>query len=197
MSQVKANPRMVEVVSLRNFRLETTKGYIEQFEAKVPKKIPEAILPEAMQAGIMPTDADDQPFYEDLSRAKVEFTGDIRRSMVYLAVSAIMKSNDTKDFDAGGYPKTAAVANMLGFEVARQDVIDLFQAHQQAQASGNEFALHPASANILRVLEAGNKAELVELADEFGVDKSKAQGLTVKDLRKLLLVKLDGTAVGG
>lgn len=46
----------------------------------------------------------------------------------------------------------------------------------------------------MRVIEAETKVELVELAEEFGVDKTKAKGLTVRDLRKLLLVKLSGAS---
>lgn len=188
---------MPEMISLRSFRLETTKGHIVLFEAKKPRFVPDAIVAEAMAAGCVPTDENSIPFYEDMTRAKVEFTGDIRRSMVFLAVKVIAQKNDPKEFDGGGYPKVKAVAEMLGFEVERQMVIDLYQEYQQVTAEGREFALHPASANIMRVLEAGSKAELVELADEFGVPADKAKGLQVRDLRKLLLVKLDGVAVSG
>lgn len=187
---------MPQMISLRTFRLESTKGHIVRFEAKVPRFVPDAIVPEAMAAGCVPTDESEIPFYEDLSRAKVEFQGDIKRSMVYLAIKSLAQKNDSKDFDGGGYPKTKVVADLLGFEVERQMVIDLYQEYQQVTAEGREFALHPASTNILRVIEAGSKAELIELADEFGVPADKAKGLQVRDLRKMLLVKLDGVAVG-
>lgn len=196
MSNAKATPKMIEVVSLQHRRLESTKGFIEIFEPNVPKLIPMALLPEAQAVGIAPVKKEDQPFVDDLTRARVEFQGDIKRSMVFLAVQAINERNNADDFDQGAVPKTKAVSDLLGFEVVRQDVIDLHQAYMQSKSSGVEFALHPASENILRVIGAADKAELLELAEEFGLDQKVAKGKTVRDLRKHLLVMLDGTAVG-
>lgn len=185
---------MPELISLRSFRLESTSGHVIQFEAKVPKYVPDAAVSEAMAAGCVPTSAAEVPFHEDLQRAKVEFTGDVRKSMIFLAVKAIAEKNDAKQFDGGGTPRTAVVSDALGFEIARKDVVDVYQQYLTVTAEDVPFALHPSAPNILRVIEAESKGELIDLADEFGVDGAKAKGLTVKDLRKLLLVKFSGVA---
>lgn len=183
---------MTMMISLRTFRLASTTGHIHQFEAKVPSDVAEALVPEAMAAGCVPVDADDIPFLEDLSRAKVEFQGDVRRSMLYLAVKLIAEENNPKNFDGGGTPKTSVVTARLGFEIARQELLDVYQIYQSVKADSREYVLHPSAPNILRVLEADSKGELVELAAEFGVDADKAAGLQMRDLRKLLLVKFNG-----
>ena len=187
---------MPEMISLRAFRLASTTGHVIEFEARTPRYVPEAAVPEAMAAGCVPADDAAIPFYDDLSRAKVEFQGDIRRSMIYLAVKMIAEANVTKEFDGGGTPKTAVISDRLGFEVSRKEVVDVYQQYLSAKADGREFALHPQAQNILRVIEAETKDELIALAEEFDVDGAKAKGLVVKDLRKLLLVKFSGIAVG-
>lgn len=182
------------MISLRNFRLETTKGHVILFEARVPKEVPDAVIQEAMGAGCAMANADDAPFYDDLTRAKVEFQGDLRRSMIYLAVQKIALKNDTKDFGGDGVPKHDAISALLGFSVTAQEVLPVFQEYLQVMGDDLEIALHPNAANIERIMEADTKAELVELAVEFGVDGDKSKGLTAKDLRKLLLVKFSGVA---
>lgn len=187
---------MPEMISLRTFRLPSLTGHVILFEANTPRNVPDAVVPEAMAAGCVPTDAAAIPFHEDLSRAKVEFQGDVRRSMLFLAVKLIAENNVAKDFDGGGTPKTTVVAARLGYEVSRQEVIDVYQQYLTVKSEGREYALHPQAQNILRVLEAESKDELIDLAEEFGVDGAKAKGLVVKDLRKLLLVKFSGIAAG-
>lgn len=186
---------MPKMISLRNFRLESTKGHVLLFVANEPKDVPTALVSEAMAAGCGMADPADAPFYDDLTRARVEFTGDVRKSMIYLAIQAIAEKNDVKkDFDGSGTPKHEAVSDMLGFDVVQSEVTDVFQQYMQVLAGDIEYPLHPAAANIQRVLEAGSKNELVALATEFAVDKEKTKGLTVRDLRKLLLVKFSGLA---
>lgn len=187
---------MPEMISLRTFRLASTTGHVILFTAKEPRFVPDEAVPEAMAAGCVPTDAADIPFHEDLRRAKVEFSGDVRKSMLFLAVKAISAKGDYKNFDAGGNPKVKPVSDMIGFEVNRQELLDIFRIFQQTTAEKTDYQLHPAAPNILKVLEAEDKAELLELAEEFGVDKDKAKGLVARDLRKLVLVKLSGVEVG-
>lgn len=185
---------MPKMISLRNFRLETTKSHVILFEANVPKDVPNDVVAEAMAAGCAMADAADNPFYEDLSRAKVEFQGDLRRSLIYLAVQKIAVKNDTKDFGGDGTPKHDTVSTMLGFSVTAPEVLDVFQQYLQVMGDDLEIALHPNAINIERVMDADTKAELIELAQEFEVDADKAKGLTAKELRKLLLVKFSGVA---
>lgn len=185
---------MPNMISLRSFRLASLTGHVVQFEAKKPTFVPDAAVSEAMAAGCVPENESDIPFYEDVDRAKVEFTGDVRKSMLYLAAQAVAKRNNPKDFDGGGTPKTQVVADMLGYEVSREELLSVYQQYLQVQQENLDYALHPNAANIMRVIEAGSKAELLELASEFGVPDDKAKGLSVKDLRKLLLVKFSGHA---
>lgn len=184
------------MISLRKFRLESTTGHCIQFEPREPVYVPDVAVSDAMKAGCVPAEEADIPFHEDLSRAKVEFVGDVRSSMIYLAIDAIVKRNNSKDFDGGGVPRQALINDTLGFETTRKEIVQVYQQYMQVKAENLEYALHPAAPQILKVLEAGDKGELLELAEEFGVENEKSKGLSVRDLRKLLLVKLSGIGVG-
>ena len=101
--------------------------------------------------------------------------------------TGILGFADTLDQDPGEYCLLPGVNT-------QPEVTDVFQQFMQVLAGDIEYPLHPAAPNIQRVLEAGSKAELVGLAAEFDVDEKRAKGLTVRDLRKLLLVKFSGVA---
>lgn len=185
---------MPKMHSLRSFRLETTTGHVIEFEAKVPVFVPDAAVPDAMAAGCVPVDTSEIPFQEDLSRSRVEFVGDVRKSMLYLAVERLIAKNDPKTFDGGGNPKTAPVSDMLGFEVNRAELLAVFQLYLSSKNDNRPYTLHPSAPQIINVLEASDKAELIDLADEYGIPSEKAKGLQVRDLRKMILVKLSGVA---
>lgn len=183
---------MPDFLSLRNFRLETTHGHTIVFKANTPTFVPDAAVPAAMAAGCVPVDQAGTPFHEDNTKTKVEFAADARESLIYLAVKRVVERNNNKDFDGSGVPKLAAINSMLGFDVIRKEVSDVFRLFMQNRTEGREYALHPNAERIMQVLDADTKAELLELAEAAGVED--ASGMTVRDLRRNTLVKLSGFA---
>ena len=184
----------VEMVSLRDVRIATTAGHIVQFEAKTPRLVPAAVVQDAMNAGCMPTDPEDAPMYEDMSRAIVDFQGNVRKSIVYLAVEMICKANEVSSYDAGGVPKDSIVSERVGFPVTREEVRDIHQIYLSATAEGRPYGLHPNAPNIIKILEADTKGELIDLGVEFGYVETKIKGMSARDLRKMLLSKFSGVA---
>lgn len=185
---------MPEFVSLRSFTVTSTMGHSATFEAGVPKNIPMALVPAAMEAGCVPATAADAPFHEDATRAKVEFTGSMRTSMIYLALQDIIEKNAVKEFDGSGVPRVTAVEARIGYDVTRKEVTDVYQQLLQCKSDNKEFVLAPNADNVMLVIKAEDRAELTELAKEFGIDDDSCKGLQLRELRKLLLVRLNGTA---
>lgn len=183
---------MIEMISLRTFRLATTKGHVIRFEAKIPKQVPDEIAAEAMAAGCVPTNEADAPFIDDLSRASVEFQGDIRRSVVLLALQAIAKTNDAKTFNGAGTPKAKIVSERLGFDVTPTEVTALWQELMGARNNGIDLPMHPHAKNVLAVINAEDRETLLALANQFDVPKEKLEGLATRDARRLLLTKFHG-----
>lgn len=186
---------MPKMKSLRKFRLASTNGNVQMIDVGDNDVHPD-LVQEAMAAGMVPANAEDAPKFEDNARAKVDFTGDVRKSMIYLAVKSVAEENDVQKFDGGGSPKPAVVSDMLGLTVNKRELNDVYQIYLTLKGSGESYDLHPNAPNILRVIEAQSHAELAELAKEFGVDEKSIEGRSVKDLRRLLLVKLNGNAAG-
>lgn len=185
---------MPDFISLRSFTVTSTLGHSATFEAGVPKSIPMALVPAAMEAGCVPVDAADVPFHEDMTRVKVEFTGGLRASMIYLALQDIIEKNQAKEFDGGGTPNVPAVEKRIGYDVTRKEVVDVYQQLLQCKTDNKEFALAPNADNVMLVIKAEDRAELTELAKEFGIAEENCKGLQIRELRKLLLVRLNGTA---
>lgn len=186
---------MPHMLSLRSFRLETTMGHIIEVKGKEPTYIPPECVDEAAKRGMTYVDNADANVYDDLSRSKADVQGELRKSVMFLAVKSIVADNNPKDFTGGGVPKTAAVEARIGFETTAAEIRDVFQLYQSTATGNGDFVLHPQSQNLMRVIEATTKDELDLLAVEFGIDGDKAESLNSRDLRRLLMTKFAGVAV--
>lgn len=186
---------MPYMISLRTFTLATKLGHTVGFEAKKPSYVPPSVVSEALAAGCVMVDETDAPFFDDLTKAKVDFVGDMRHSLIYLAIERLAARNKPHDFDGAGNPKAGLIVDMLGFDVLPAEVVPIWQQYLSLKQDGKEYPLHPDAKKVQRVLEITRKADLVALADEIGVEAEKAEGLTSRELRKLLLVKLSGVTL--
>lgn len=179
--------------SLRSFRLASTSGHIYQITANEPIMIDPVVVPEAMQAGCVPVDAADTPFYDDLSKSRVEFEGDLRRSLIYMAIDVLVTRNDANDF-AAGVPKAAAITERIGALVSEKEARAVYQLYTTAKSEGRNIELHQNAHMVMRVLEADDRNDLVALGKELSVPAKEMSGMSARDLRKLLLTKLNGIA---
>ncbi len=185
---------MPEMLSLRNFRLSSTLGHTVVFEANTPRFVPEPLIAEALAAGCVVTNAADQPFIDDTLKPKFEFEGDIRRSVVYMAVQSVAEENKTKNFDAGGTPKASVIATRVGFDPSPLEISGVYKRYRQDVAENTDPVLHPKAALVLRVVDATGSQDLSLLAGEVGVTEAEAASKTTRELRSLLLTKLIGQA---
>lgn len=177
--------------TLQNLRLSTTSGAVLVFKANEPKYVPPLAVADATARGCVMVDEKDRTFHEDLQRLNVDFSGELRQSLLFLAVKTTMEKNNPKDFDGGGAPSAAAVEKLVGFPVASSEIPPVFQLWHQVQ-DGADYVVHKDAEQVQRVMEADGKAELQEIAAELGVEEKSYKSLTVKDLHKLLLSKLSG-----
>lgn len=183
---------MPEMISLRNYRLSSTLGHTIAFEAGVARDVPAPLVPEALAAGCAMANAADQPFLDDVVKPKFPLEGDIRRSVVYLAVASITDENKTKNFDAGGTPKAAVVSTRAGFDVSANEVQAANRQIKQDRSEGTDPALHPSATQVLRIVEASGSQDLTQIAGEMKVPEATLAKLTTRELRTLLLTKLVG-----
>ena len=182
---------MPDMISLRSFVLPSLLGHRIVFESNKPTNVPDDVVPEAMAAGCVPADESQRPFIDEVSRAKVDFSGALRNSLLTLAIDELVKQNNSKTFDGAGLPKIDALKNILGFEVFKDERTAIFRAYMSARQKGETPTLHPDAREVLKIIQLESKSELLELA---GPDDVVATGLTTKELRKHLLMKYSGIA---
>lgn len=176
--------------TLQNLRLDTTSGAVIRFKAETPTYVPPNAVSAATARGCVMVDEKDRTFNEDLQRSKVDFTGELRQSLLFLGLDSVMKGNLPKNFDGGGVPTAQAIEDLVGFPVAASEVPPIFQLWHQV-SEGATYEVHPNATQVQRVLEA-DKATLKEIAAELEFEEKQYKSLTVKELHKLLLTKLSG-----
>jgi hypothetical protein len=181
---------MPEMISIRKFDLATTLGHMIHFNAGVPVFVPDEVVPQAMGAGCVPVSDVDKSVFDSIQRAKVQFTGDLRSSLLHLMLDEIVRRNNAKDFDGSGTPKHEVLSQKLHFEVFKDETQKAFQSYMSARKRGEDVPLHKDAAVAMRVIEAESNSDLVAIAMEIGYEKKNAEGLKTKDLRQMLLSKL-------
>lgn len=186
---------MPNMVSLRSFRLASLCGFVTFVEAKVPFLCPDTAVAQAMKEGCVPESEADIPFHDDKTPVKRDFHGDLRKSMLHLAIASIMREGNVKDFNAGGIPKVEVVSDRLGVEVGLKELQATYREYTGLKAKGEEYAVLPEASNLMRVIDATTSAELLKIAEEFGEDPKKYDGLTQRGLRRALLGRFAGVAV--
>lgn len=182
---------MPEMISLRNFRLASTSGHIIQFEAKVPRNVPSAVVREALAAGCGFVDQADAESAapDDDARVRAGFNAGLRRSLIYAILARVLKSNNPKEFDSGKMPKTEVVSKALGIELGKDELKNAWQALQHANSTGEELAVHEDTEAVLNILDAESKADLLLVAREQNFTEEEVSGLQPKDLRKHMLAR--------
>jgi hypothetical protein len=183
---------MTEMISLRNFRCATLTGHVIHFEAGKPKMVPDIAVPHAMGMGATPTSEVDVTMFEDRRRARAEFKGDIRHSLIALVIMDILEQNNTAEFDAAGQPKYQVLSKMLGFDVLPDEATRVFRAVITAQNTGEDLQLAKNANIVKRIIEAETKTDLLVLVPETEVTLDDANGMQVRDLRKAMLSTFAG-----
>lgn len=180
---------MPMMISLQKFLLSTTKGHMVRFEPNVPTYVDDEIVSDAMAKGCVVADESARPFFDQVARERVEFTGTLRSSLLTLAIADVAKENQPKTFDGAGLPKLDAIQKRLGFEVFKTERTEAFQTFMAAKKQKEEIQLHPDAKTVYEILRAENKDDLTKYVtpgDDLAV------GLTTADLRKHLLVQYSG-----
>lgn len=179
--------------TLQNLRLETTEGSVLQFKADEPKYVPPRAVAAATARGCVMVDEKDRTYHEDMQKLSVDFSGQLRQSLLFLALDSVMKKNDPKQFDGSGVPTAESLGALVGFSVASSEVAPIYQLWHQVQ-DGADFEIHKDAEQVQRILEAEHKPELQELALEAGLDETFVKKSNMKDLRKAALIHLSGYA---
>lgn len=186
---------MPTMISLREFRLATLSGHVLIFEARVPREVPELAVQEAMAAGCVLHDPNDAPLFEDNRRPKFDLENDLRESVLYLLCKMLAEENKVQNFDGGGVPREGVLSALAGFEVGKKEVQTVWQAYMTAKSEGREYGIHPDAVNVLQIIQAEGKNDLLDIAKEMDIDLDTLDGKQAKTIRAMLLKTFSGAVL--
>ena len=191
----------VQMISLRTVTIRSTTGHTVHIEARVPTEVPGPIVAEAMALGVVPYDANEIPesmLADKTKHGVVDFHGNIRSSLLFLTIRAMVEKNDANDFSGSGMPKHETLAKMLGYPVTKKEATDAYREFQDLKSNDalDSFKIHEHAVPALEIMEAGTKARLIEIAKDTDYpDADGLKGLTMPKIRSALLVHLSGTSL--
>lgn len=181
----------IQVVSPRTFVLRTKAGVACPFTAGEVRSIPRFALAEALTQGVRPVDESEIPDeHQDNRPLVVDFQSDLRRSIIYTAVSLIAENNNAADFDASNTPKVGLVAERVGFSVSPKELLDVYDRYKESKSNGNAFEVHPNAKLALTVIQATSLQELLLAAEELGENPKELKKIgSARDIRAKLMRK--------
>lgn len=184
---------MPEMISLLNLRVASTSGDVLVFKSREPVNVPAHMVALCASKGCALMTPELADIVDNTSRQPVDFVGDVRTSLLFLAAKAVAERNKASDFDSSGTPKAAIVSKRVGFDVGQPELRKVYEKFLDMQANGTAFTVHPTAVNAMRVIEAEDRADLADLGVELlGADKAELEAMQTKDLRAFLLKKLQG-----
>lgn len=183
---------MPKMVSLRDFRLASLSGHVVVFEARTPRDVPAAAVEDALAAGCAMVNPNETPDFDDMTRQKFDLESDLRQSVIYLVCADLVEKNRPVDFDGGGMPREGVVSNILNFEVGKKELADVWQAYLTAKSEGRVYGVHESAADVLRIIQAENKNDLLEIAADLEIDLDQFDGKQTKTIRTALLKTFRG-----
>jgi len=184
---------MVEMVSLRSFRLATTTGHIMHFVAGESKMVPQPAVQQAMAQGCVPK-KDVQTLFEDTRSTRYQVNGELRQSVLFLAMEALSKENKSSNFDAAGMPRVDVVSSYVGFDVPPTECKKLYSTFVELSSAG-EIAYHKDAKAVIDIVQAQDQRELMAQLPFTGLSEADVKGLSIRDKRQKMLESFPGLTV--
>lgn len=127
---------MPEYVLNRNHVLRSTNGVVS-FEKGKPTWVVPALEKEAVAIGAERVDGDAPDPLSEMDKPSLPtYSPEEREEQIKIAFEMLVERNESKDFTAQGVPTVKAVERIVGFEVERGEILEVWAAVKQAKAEG-------------------------------------------------------------
>lgn len=122
----------------RSYRLATLKGHSIQFAAGVPTFVPPSVVADAIAIGAEAADGEAYDVTPQPPPAANNGPSDAakREQDIMAAINTITVRNDRDEFNAGGVPKPAAVAAVVGYKVDKREVTEVWMKRAELIVAG-------------------------------------------------------------
>jgi len=121
---------------LKDFRLITTMGYVVDFKAEQPIRVPPMAVEMAIEKGAIFCEEDEKFIpNNELTESVEPVFGYERKQAIYDVCKTIAAKNESEAFTATGVPKLPLVVEEMGYQVDRKEVNEAWKAVQQSIAN--------------------------------------------------------------
>lgn len=111
----------------RDYTYRSTLGVIS-FEEGVPTHVPPHMEKEIVGIGGVRADGDNPDILEQAPKLPDVPVGDDREAEIKAAFDLLIERNDSNDFTGQGVPTVKAVEKIVGFDVDRKELVELWAA---------------------------------------------------------------------
>lgn len=111
----------------RDFTHRSTLGVIS-FEEGVPTHVPPHMEKEVIAIGAVRAEGETPKVLEPETKLPKIPVGDDRESEIKAAFDLLIERNDSNDFTGQGVPTVKAVEKIVGFDVDRKELVELWAA---------------------------------------------------------------------
>lgn len=173
----------------RDYTLRTTLGHIIFFEANKATPVPESAYQEALAKNILPTEVPDgeKPNF-DMAGGRV--TGPLKDALVFEAIQALVKRNNSEDFTGGGMPKAIALTRESGVDVSAQETSKYWDRYKQITAENSEFPTHPNVELVRELNGSSTRKQMEQLAADLAIDIRPLKGKSLAQVKAFLLAAI-------
>lgn len=179
----------IKMVCPRDYTLRTKLGHTIRFEADVPTDVPEAAYHEALAKNILPVkvQAGEKPAFE---LATAEITGTLRDALIFDAIIALVKRNNSEDFTGGGVPKAASITAEIGVAVSAQETSKYWGLYKQIIGENSSFPTHP-NVELVRELQGcATRKQLEQFAGDLSIELPSLKGKSLTEIKSILLYNI-------
>lgn len=124
---------MPEYVLNRNYTLRTLTGHSVRFEKGVPTFVPKLIEREAQMIGAERVDGDAPDMLDPEKPEVVPMAPDVRVEQIRTAFELLVERNEPGDFTGAGVPSVKAVERIVGFDVDRKEVGEIWASYKAGE----------------------------------------------------------------
>ena len=174
----------------RNYTLRSLAGHIVDFQADVPRLVPDVCVDEALAVNIIPCNGENAPEAEEAApkvMRAVAMSPELREALLLNAIHDIYREANVADFDGGQRPKAQAITERSGLEITAAERSKLWDKYRDLKATNTEL---PRPKNFELVADAQrltSKRDLLLAAADLGVPETVTKGASIKEIKAAVL----------
>lgn len=179
-----------KMVCPRDFTLRSTSGHVIAFKANEPTDVPDVLYAEALSFNIIPASGKANVQDSPATASSTVAMGPLRDALIYNAIHTLVERNSSEDFDGGGVPKVAAIAELSGVKLGAPERTKYWGTYRELVGSNEALPTHPNMVMVQDLQGLTSRDQLEAFAKDHDLTLSAAKGRSNRELKDLLMAQV-------